>query len=82
MSNNIRKYFDHEQRHLTLTAFVGGIVDGKSIQFTINNNCYVSLNEQQTLDLIRVLSARLMCKKGYSATDEERKNIVYKEPKQ
>ena len=77
MSCEIRDYIDNNTKTImSLTSFMGG-KKGSSIQFTIGGN-FVCLGNDELLDLIRVISSRLMRKKGYSATGPERKNIKYK----
>ena len=72
MSCNIREY-----EKMSLTACVGPEGDRTQIQFTIGDK-YAVLGERELLDLIRVICARIMGKKGYTATGGERKNIGYK----
>lgn len=83
MSNNIRTYepdpdwFD-EAEELELTAVAGMDEHGQSVQFTIGDgpdSQYIVLTEKQVLDLMGVLSKRLACEDGFSATaplDEKR----------
>ena len=61
---------------MSLTAFVGGEEHPGCIQFTIGS-AYCQLDERALLDMIRVISARLMGKKGYRATEGERKKLLY-----
>lgn len=72
MSEEIRKYkhpdkWFKDSEDLTLTAIVGGEQYGHSIQFTIGSS-YIILSSNQLLDLISVISRRLGCKKGFTAT--------------
>lgn len=82
MSCNIRKYKsaieDRDSDALCLTAFVGAKGNRKSIQFTVGGK-YCALSEAAVFDLIDVLNKRLNCIEGYSATDNERDDIEFKE---
>jgi hypothetical protein len=84
MSCDIRKYNSlpvkgslTQGTSLELTAFLGG-EEGHCIQFTINGS-YCCLSEKQIIDLIITLVNRIRCKTGYTATGEERENILYEE---
>jgi len=81
MSCDIRKYqsmdIGGDGKPLYLTAFVGGEEYGSSIQFTIGNN-YCALSQKMLYDLIITINKRLLGDKGYTATEQERKNIEYK----
>jgi len=72
MSEEIRKYkhphnWFKDAEDLTLTAVVGGEEYGRSMQFTIGGS-YTVMSEAQLLDLITVISQRLNCRKGFTAT--------------
>jgi len=72
MSEEIRKYkhphnWFKDSEDLTLTACVGGEEYGHSIQFTIGGS-YIVLSEAQLMDLIAVISQRINCRKGFTAT--------------
>lgn len=72
MSEEIRKYkhphkWFKDSEDLTLTACVGGEEYGHSIQFTIGGS-YIVLSEHQLMDLIAVISQRINCRKGFTAT--------------
>ena len=72
MAEEIRKYkhphsWFEDSEDLTLTACVGGDEYGLSIQFTIGGS-YIVLSEIQLTDLIAVISKRLNCRKGFTAT--------------
>jgi hypothetical protein len=79
MSNDIRIYKSHsfEEDSMSLTAFVGG-KKGSSIQFSIAGH-YCQLGKIALKDLIKTIEKRLNCDKDYSATDNKRKNIIFKE---
>jgi len=66
MSNNI-----FEKDGLVVTAFVGGVgVDMPNIQISISNDDgYMVLNNDDTLELIYALLSRVLAKPGYRATD-------------
>jgi len=72
MSEEIRKYqhphnWFKDSEDLTLTACVGGEDYGHSIQFTIGGS-YIVLSQMQLMDLIAVISQRINCRKGFTAT--------------
>jgi len=80
MSENIRKYkapteWFVDAADLVLTAIVGGEEYGHSIQFTIGAE-YAVLSEKQLLDLISVISRRLLGRKGFTATGHTEMKIV------
>ena len=66
MSNTIRRYRGYEGE-LSVTAYVGPEWS-KCVQLTVGRE-YVTLSEKQVNDLRRILSKRVNCVKGYSATD-------------
>jgi hypothetical protein len=61
---------------LHLTAFVGDQKSKHSVQFTIGSK-YCALGEDAIRDLINTLQSRLNCTRGYTATDNERKDIEF-----
>lgn len=83
MSCDIRQYKptgdDPGEMDMRLTAFMGGLKRGNyCVQFTIGSN-FCQLTEKSLIDLIHVLTSRILCKDGYSATCSERDDIIYKE---
>lgn len=72
MSETIRKYkhpkdWFKEGSDLVLTATVGGGKYGHSIQLTMDSD-FIVLTEVQLMDLIAVISQRINCRKGFTAT--------------
>jgi len=72
VSNGIRRYdpdteWFAEATDLEVRAVMGGEEHGQSVQLTIGNE-FLVLTEQQTLDLMAVLSKRLACADDFSAT--------------
>lgn len=80
MSCDIREYeslnLGRGFENMKLTSFCGGKKNGLGLQFTMGIN-YCALPEKAIRDLIKTIQKRLKCKKGYSGTDSERKNIRY-----
>jgi len=79
MSNELRKYMaglKHfpDARDMSITATIQGKWGG-GVQFTIGDN-YIVMAQNQVEDLIKVLKARLQCKKGFSATDTADVEII------
>jgi len=64
-----------DAKDMTLTAAVGGDKYGHTIQFTIGNE-YAVLSEEQLLDLISVISRRLLGREGYTATGCDSRRTV------
>jgi len=78
MSNDIRRYISIDgDTYLDLTAFVGGKY-GKAMQFTITGKeNYVRLSEVQLLDLVYTIMARILSKRGFTATEMSDMKIVH-----
>lgn len=81
MSCDIRHYNptgeDPGELGMRLTAFMGGLKRGNyCIQFTIGNS-FCQLTEPELIDLIHVITSRILCKDGYSATGGEHPDITY-----
>ena len=80
MSCDIRKYpisgKDYGESEMSLTAFVGGKERGHCIQFTINGQ-YCQLSQEALIDLISMVSQRINCIEGYTATGSERESIDF-----
>jgi len=79
MSCDIRRYvsIDNDREFLDLTAFVGGEEYGRGIQFTVVGGDYVRLSEKQLLDLVFVIIARILGKKGFTATESADVKVVH-----
>ena len=74
MSNDIREYTSEGKgSNLMLTAFVAK--GGGNIQFTIGTE-YCGLTQQQLLDMIYVITRRLLLKDGFRATDSSETKII------
>lgn len=81
MSNDIRVYESfNEGQGMSLTAFCGGSNGGNAIQFTIGDK-YCALTEAALEDLILIIKARIQCIPGYSATDTNTNDILFKNEK-
>ena len=67
MSKTILEIIDTDGKEFIVTAFVGANGNA-SIQLTTKND-YISLNEKQVKELIKVLRNRINRKEGFQATD-------------
>jgi len=83
MSNTLKIYSTLENNtgedEMSVTAFVGGNVNGKCIQFTIGGK-YCCLNEIALRDLMDTILKRIMVERGYGATDGDRDEYYQQEP--
>ena len=64
-----------DAKDMILTASDGGDKHGHCIQFTIGNE-YAVLSEEQLLDLISVISRRLLGREGFTATGLDNNRVV------
>jgi hypothetical protein len=84
MSNNLRRYpsipnsMDYGGDELSLTATMQGKY-GSAIQFTIGGK-FAVIAPNQLRDICDTIEKRIVCEKGYSATDWCKERIV--KPKQ
>ena len=82
MSCNIREYKPiykdgfPDSANMILTAFVGAEGNRYCIQFTIGYS-YCTLGEAELKDLIETIKKRFMGEEGYTATGEERDDILF-----
>ena len=80
MSNNLSRYpsIPHSEEYggdeMSLTATMQGEY-GSAIQFTIGGK-FAVLSPNQLRDIIKTIERRLVCAKGYSATDYCKERVV------
>lgn len=76
MSETIRKYRSlAEGKDMYVHAYVGGEY-GSCVQIGMGGKDYTCLSETQIIDLIFILSARVRCIGGFTATGETDLKIV------